>query len=793
MQAVPMALILLLILPYLSYASPETYRVVVIVSDSPVLKKAKALGLDISEASDMFKAPLMDEVERRLDSLRSSGVQLKVVDVLTYVLHGAVIEISQPLELLESVAPDLKVYQDVSLQISLEKSSKLVRAEEAHSFNTSSGEPLTGRGVVVAVLDTGIDYTHPDLGGTIGPGQKILKGYDFVDEDEDPIDRDGHGTEVTGIIAADGRIKGIAPEASLLAYRVVDKMGNVKSSDLIRALERASLDGADIINLSLGTKEEIESLSYAIENIVGSGVVVVAATGNSAERAFGEPAGRRGVIAVGASLNNVSSPRDAEVIINPDGFELIAVFMNGSRPVPTGVTGSLVYVNFAREKDVASLDLRGKIALAERGGEPGELIYFSAKEANVAARGALGLIVHNYEGGLFLGNLIGPHNPPNYEPSIPVVSISNRDGVYLREELSKGAELGATILTNRSAQIGVDRVAMFSSRGPVSSFYIKPDIVAPGVSVNTTATRGEYSVVDGTSFAAPHVTGAAALLLQAHPELTPEEVAGILAPTSKVLTDQWKSVIPSFTQGSGRLDVLSAVTSPLALEPYQLIFHLAAGQPNHTRILKLVPMNSETISVSVDISWNFSSNIPLIADSDTEYIRGDTPSELSITASLLDADPGHYEGRITLRPSGGYPNLTLPVLVYVNDASLELAKVEDTYKVSVQSDERFTAATVHVISPNGIVQTHNLRYGDSIPVNILYSGEYWIEAEVDKPSGVVFARGVYHILEPVSRYVGVPQRFLQIFGSFMVLAVAVGLIMIAVNRTNRRDLVDPQL
>ncbi len=385
MQTVTAALILLLILPYLSYASPETERVIVIVSDSPILKKAKALGLSISEASDMFESPLKDEVERRLDSLRRRGVQLKVVDVLTYVLHGAVIEISQPVEVLESVAPDLKVYRDVSLQISLEKSSKLVRAEEAHSFNTSSGEPLTGRGVVVAVLDTGIDYTHPDLGGTIGPGQKILKGYDFVDEDEDPIDRDGHGTEVTGIIAANGRIKGIAPEASLLAYRVVDKRGNVKSSDLIRALERASLDGADIINLSLGTKEEIESLSYAIEKIVGSGVVVVAATGNSAERAFGEPAGRRGVIAVGASLNNVSSPRDAEVIINPGEFELIAVFMNGSRPVPNGVTGSLVYVNFAREKDVASLDLRGKIALAERGGEPGELIYFSAKEANVMA------------------------------------------------------------------------------------------------------------------------------------------------------------------------------------------------------------------------------------------------------------------------------------------------------------------------------------------------------------------------------------------------------------------------
>ncbi|MFQ6134709.1 MAG: hypothetical protein ACE5KU_02695, partial [Nitrososphaerales archaeon] len=287
--------------------------------------------------------------------------------------------------------------------------------------------------------------------------------------------------------------------------------------------------------------------------------------------------------------------------------------------------------------------------------------------------------------------------------------------------------------------------------------------------------------------------GAAALLLQAHPDLTPEEVAGILMPTSKVLTDQWKSVIPSFTQGSGRLDVLSAVTSPLALEPYQLVFHLAASQPNHTQTLKLVPVDGKDVSISVDISWNFGSNISLTADSYTVYVKRDASSELSIMASILDAAPSYYEGRVTLRSSDGYPNLTLPVIVYVNDASLELTRVEDTYRVSVQSEERFTKATVHVISPKGIEQTYSLRYGDSVPVNILYSGEYWIEAEVDTPSGPVFARGVYHILQPVSRYVGIPLRFLEILGSFMLLAIAVALMMIAVNRTTRRNLLDRQL
>lgn len=776
-----MFLTAMLLLPTLPLASPNGERVVIVVSDSPILNRADALGLSVSEASARFEPLLKQQVEWRLNTLRRMGIQFKVVDVLTSVLHGAVIEIYQDVGVLKSAAPDLHVYRDSSLKVNLEKSSGVVRAVEAHRLTTSSGEPLTGKGVVVAILDTGVDYTHPDLGGTIGLGQKIMKGYDFVDNDDDPMDKDGHGTEVAGIIAADGRLKGIAPEASILAYRIVDARGSVKSSDLVRALEKAVADGAEVVNLSLGTNEEIEVVSQAVRNVVKSGVVVVAATGNSGGQAFGEPAGRRGVIAVGASLNNVSSPRDAEVIVNPGGFELVAYIMNGSKPASNGVTGNLVYVKYARKTDVNSLDLRGAVALAERGGEVGELVYFSEKEANVATKGAVGLIVYNSEGGLFLGNLIGPQNPPGYEPKTPVVSIANQDGVYLRDSLNKGDKIEATILTSyRSAQLGADRVAFFSSKGPVSPFYIKPDIVAPGVGINTTDIKGEYAVKDGTSFSAPHVTGAAALLLQAHPGLTPEEVVGILAPTSKVMNDRWRNLIPSFTQGSGRLDVLSAVTSPLALDPYQLVFHVSSSQPNHTRTVKLIPVAGKPVSVSVNISWSFGSNISLTADQYTVDVKKE-PGKISFTASVLQAAPHPYEGRITLS-SAGYPNLTLPVIVYVNDASLNLEKVGDIYLASLQSDERFLEAKIHVTSPNGLTSTYSLRYGESVPVNLPYVGEYWLEAEASTSTGGVNARAVYDILEPTSINGGIPLRFLEIFGGFMLLAVAVASVMVVVNR-----------
>ena len=786
-QFISVLFIIFLLLPVISSAPNDTERVIIIISDSPLLVKAKTLGLSTSDISEMFEPLLKKEVELKLDNLRSKGLQFKVVDILTYVLHGAVIETSYKIGAIRSIAVDMKVYHDASLMVNLEKSSKLVGATNTHKLLTDSGEPITGKGVVVAILDTGVDYTHPDLGGTIGPDQKVLGGFDFVDDDGDPLDMDGHGTAVAGIIGANGQIKGIAPEVSILAYRVVDRMGNVKSTDLLRALEKASQDGADVINLSLGTKEEIGALTYAVQNIVDSGIVVVAATGNSGTRAFGEPAGRKGVIAVGASLNNVSTPRDAEVIINDDGFELIAAIMNGSLSVPNGVTGKVVYVNFARHSDVATLDLTGKIAIAERGGETGELVYFSEKESNVALKGAIGLIIHNNDdSGLFLGNLIGSHNPPNYVGKIPVVSISGRDGKYLVDKLINGDDVEVTILTHRSAQIMADRVAFFSSIGPVSPFYMKPDIVAPGANVNTTSVDGKYSIVDGTSFATPHVTGAASLLLQLHPDLTPELIAGVLSPTSKVLIDQYRIIIPSSIQGSGRLDVFSAVTSPLALDPYYLVFHLAAGQPTDTKTVKLFPVINESVSVLMDVSWNFSSNVSLSSDSYNIDVKDDTPSEIKITASLLDSTPSSFEGRINFR-STGYPDLTLPIITFVNEASLDFTRIEDTFLVSMDSPQKFDEAIVHVISPKGVIWEYNLNYGDSISVNIPYSGEYSIEAEAHTTEGKIYARSVQNISKTFNRGLGIPIRFLEIFGGFMVLAIVVTSIMMAMNRNNQKN------
>ena len=113
---------------------------------------------------------------------------------------------------------------------------------------------IDGTGIKIAVIDTGVDFNHPDLFGW-GPDGKVIGGYNFIQENQLPMDTNGHGTKVAGIIAADGSVLGVAPKAKILAYKVSED-GEGVSSELIRgAIEKAIEDEADIINISLGSKQ----------------------------------------------------------------------------------------------------------------------------------------------------------------------------------------------------------------------------------------------------------------------------------------------------------------------------------------------------------------------------------------------------------------------------------------------------------------------------------------------------------------------------------------------------------
>jgi len=206
----------------------------------------------------------------------------------------------------------------------------------------ADGNPITGRGVRVGVIDTGIDYTHPDFGSCTreqylsGTCARVKGGYDWVGNDSDPNDENLHGTHVASIIGANGAVKGVAPDVSLYALRVLDAWGSGSSADIIRAIEWAvdpNNDGdlsdyLDVINLSLGssfgTADTADSI--AVDNAVAAGVIVVAAAGNSGPdtSSIGSPGAARQAITVGASLFNGTVAEFSSRGPVPSGDSLIA-------------------------------------------------------------------------------------------------------------------------------------------------------------------------------------------------------------------------------------------------------------------------------------------------------------------------------------------------------------------------------------------------------------------------------------------------------------------------------------
>jgi thermitase len=150
----------------------------------------------------------------------------------------------------------------------------------------------------IAVLDTGVDYTHPDLDG------KTILGYDFVDDDNAPMDLNGHGTHVAGIAAAETNnatgIAGTAPNTKVLAVRVLDAAGSGTLEDIADGIRYAADSGAEVINMSLGCNCHTVALEDAVNYAYNKGVVLVAAAGNDNVSTTFEPASYTNVIAVGA-------------------------------------------------------------------------------------------------------------------------------------------------------------------------------------------------------------------------------------------------------------------------------------------------------------------------------------------------------------------------------------------------------------------------------------------------------------------------------------------------------------
>jgi len=413
------------------------------------------------------------------------------------------------------------------------------------------------------VIDTGIDYTHPALGGGLGPGFKVISGWDFVNDDPDPMDDSFHGTHVAGIIAANGAgLTGVAPEASLLAFKVLDQSGQGKESDVLAALERIvdpngdgdSSDHVAVANLSFGLAgaSADDPMAVAVGHAVAAGVVVCASAGNTGRfHEIGSPALAPAAITVGAS----------------------------------------------------SLD---------------------------------------------------------------------------------------------------DVMASFSSRGPTQhTLLIKPEVVAPGVAITSTAPGGGTRASSGTSMAAPHVAGVAALLRALHRDWSAEDVKSAIVTTAAPLQGD------VMEKGAGRIDALSAATVGVLAAPSVVSFGMDDVQ-------KDVWTSSTTLTLR---------NVAAHNTTLTAVSSAGTGIEVTVIPASLTLQPG--ESR------------TVVLNLSVNNAAVPAPK---DGSLSFGGDVVFTGAAAPIHVPWAFVKAADLTVRCADPSRTGLIDTIYL-ADVHSPSAVVYRFG----------------------------------------------------
>ncbi|MFN0281334.1 MAG: S8 family serine peptidase [Kineosporiaceae bacterium] len=581
----------------------------------------------------------------------------------------------------------------------------LAEAAEYLKVSGARAAGLDGRGVRVAVLDSGADYTHANLGGPgteaayeqcyagadgkaadrapvgdcaalFGPGApKVKGGFDFVGEtwpetaveapDPNPIDLEGHGTHVADIIggrSADGSHTGLAPGVDVYAVKVCSAVASACSGvALIQGVDWALdpngdgdiSDAVDLMNLSLGSPygQPEDDLTVAVNRAVRAGVVGVVSAGNSADKPFvvGSPSTASRAISVAqTTLPNdrifpitVDSPQIPDLPGNTVRYSVL----QGWSPAPTGaVTGALVRPGVptgCEPADFATFPA-GAVALIARGA-----CAASVKASNASAAGASSVVIHN--------NLDG--EPPSFgfgggTVTVPTYTISLEAGTVLTAAIVRGA-VSVTIDPADAVTLPNHMVGT-SARGPrISDARVKPDLGAPGAwssaEVGTGTGETEFG---GTSGAAPTVSGVAALVLQKFPTATPATVKSRLLngadPDNKSLDANgiaYPTPVTRIGAGEVRADTALGALGVLA-NTTQAAGNLSYGMPRATTTW------SKTVDVALRNTsgtrktYALSSSFRDAADAATGAVTVKVPASVSVPARSSRTVPV----RLTVRP-----------------------------------------------------------------------------------------------------------------------------------------------
>ncbi len=389
-----------------------------------------------------------------------------------------------------------------------------------------------------------------------------------------PRDVDGHGTHTATTGAGNrtdasafgtflGRVEGIAPRARVAVYkgcwlRPGTTRAACNTSDLAQAIDAAVADGVDVINYSVGNsrRDVTAADDIALMAATKAGVIAVVSAGNDGPglATIGSPAGAPWVISTAASSRDGSHALEALQVDAPASIAGRYAVQEASFTPPLSTAGPIEGRLILAGDDDDTLangdpgttrdgcealtnnqEMDGNIALIERGG-----CEFTTKISNAEAAGAVAVVVYNIAG----DPIVMTRMSLNTTVGIPAVMIGQADGNLIVAELDAGETVDIEL--NKSLFLTVDdtgnKLGSFSSRGPAPIFdVLKPDLTAPGINIlagftpdTANSNSGEsFGFLTGTSMAAPHVAGVAALLRQAHPEWTPAMVKSALMTSAR--------------------------------------------------------------------------------------------------------------------------------------------------------------------------------------------------------------------------------------------------------------------
>lgn len=608
----------------------QTHVMALVKLQTPSLLETSAKEEGVTIVDNDQAAKIASEQEKAITDMKALDKDVQVIYKYRYVLNAvsvlAPIAVLEKLKAVGTIASwegvgtfarpitfQTEALTEATKTLTERNSSKFIGAEK---LNLSG---LTGKGIKVGVLDTGIDYTHSMFKGVgtaeaykaidpakeaLGfPSEKVRGGVDLVGTtydsaspdffhrvpkpDLNPLDEGGHGTHVAGTVAGIGdnvtSYNGMAPDADLYAIKVFGAEGSTSDMVVIAGLEYAAdpngdgdlRDQLDIVNLSLGSGYGNPKILYAeaVKNLARGGTVSVISAGNSGAKDYivGAPGTSTEALSVAASIDDGDHNWHFTASVVKAGAEEISVETieaASTQKVQDGdVTGQLVHIGNAAqeltEEQIAAV--KGNVALIDRG-----VVTFNDKVKRAAAAGAIGVVVaNNQEGAAFTMGTTDKFD-------IPAIMITKEVGVKVKAALAAGQGASIQFKTEKTIEKPelIDTLTGFSSKGPRSiDGFLKPEISAPGSDIISAAMgKGSEMVkLSGTSMAAPHMAGVLALVKQSFKnreiEVSALDLKHVAMGTSKTIGDT-AGRYPVTRQGSGRVQAdVAALSDLIAEEP----------------------------------------------------------------------------------------------------------------------------------------------------------------------------------------------------------------------------------